>query len=347
MERAKAAVQPLYHSIIEGEVREAAFAKAAPEVKAAFLRCTMDVFPGGTGTGYMRRMLQTSVYVLMGLVAFVLLIACANVANLQLARATARGKEMAIRLAMGASRWRIVRQLLVESVMVALLAGGAGLLVGHWVLSGLLSLRPSEVSMLTIRADIDPRVLAFNFAVATLVGILFGLAPALQATRPDVAGTLKDQATAVAGGTHARFRKALLVVQVSLSLVLLIGAGLFVNSLRNLRQLNPGFESRNLLMFGVNPGNAGYDMPRLQEFYRRLDEKLAALPGVVSAGHANMAIVSGDEWDSTITVEGPRPQRQQPRLGLHEPHLAGLLPHARRAHGGRTRVSLERRRSQG
>ena len=303
-ESAKAAVQPLYHAIIEGEVREAAFARAATESKEAFLRSTMDVFPGGTGTGYLRLQLATPVYVLMGLVAFVLLIACANVANLQLARATARGKELAIRLAMGASRWRIVRQLLVESVVVALLAGAAGLLMGRWVLSGLLSLRPPDTSSLTIRAAIDPRMLAFNFGMAALVGVLFGLAPALQATRPDMAGTLKDQATAVAGGAHARFRKALLVVQVSLSLVLLIGAGLFVNSLRNLRKLHPGFQAENLLMFGVDPTSAGYDVARVKEFYRRLDERLAALPGVLSVGEASMALVGGDEWDSIITVEG-------------------------------------------
>jgi predicted permease len=309
LEQAKAAVQPLFHQIIEGEVKEAAFAKASQDDKDKFLRSYMDVFPGGTGTSWLRRQLTTPVYVLMGLTAFVLLIACANLANLQLARASARHKEIAVRLSLGANRFQIVRQLLVESVVISLTAGIAGLLVGRWVLHGLIAMRASDTSRLTITADIDPRILLFNFGVAALVGILFGLAPAWQATRPDLASTLKDEAAAVAGGTHARFRKVLLVAQVTLSLVLLIGAGLFVNSLMNLRTLDPGFRAQNLLMFGIDPSSAGYKPEGIRDLYRRLHDRLSALPGVTVTGHANMAVVSGNEWDSSITIEGADPSQ--------------------------------------
>ena len=302
--QANAAVQPLFHQIIEGEVKEPAFGRASQETKDRFLKSSMEVFPGGAGASYLRRMLAAPTYVLMALVAFVLLIACANLANLQLARATARGKEIAVRLSLGATRFQIVRQLLAECLVLSLTAGIAGLLIGRWVLQGLLTLRPAETSQLTITAGIDPRILLFNFGVATLVGVLFGLAPAWQATRPDLATTLKDQAASVVGGAHARFRKVLLVVQVTLSLVLLIGAGLFVNSLMNLRNLNPGFRAENLLMFGIDPNSAGYTPERLRDFYRRLHERLAALPGVTATGHANMPVVSGNEWDSSITPEG-------------------------------------------
>jgi len=305
--QAKAAVQPLFHQILDGEVKEEAFAHADKETIDRFLKSNMDVFPGGTGTSFMRRELTTPVYVLMGLVAFVLLIACANLANLQLARATARGKEIAVRLSLGASRLQIMRQLLVESVALSVTAGVAGLLVGRWLLSVLISMRQSETSKLTITTDIDPRVLLFNFGVAAFVGILFGLAPAWQSTRPDLATTLKDQATSVVGGTHARFRKGLLVAQVTLSLILLVGAGLFVNSLMNLRTLDPGFRASNLLMFGIEPSSAGYKPEGVRDIYRRLHERLAALPGVTATGHANMAVVSGDEWDSSITPEGHDP----------------------------------------
>ena len=307
VEQAKAAVQPLFHQIIEGEVKEAAFSRAGQEIKDRFLKSTMDVFPGGTGTSFLRNELTKPVYVLLGLVAFVLLIACANLANLQLARATARGKEIAVRLSLGASRFQIIRQLLVESTLLSLSAGAVGLLVGRWLLQMLLSMRASEISHLTITPEIDPRVLLFNFAVAALVGILFGLAPAWQSTRPDLATTLKDQAAAVAGGTHARFRKGLLVAQVTLSLVLLIGAGLFVNSLMNLRKLDPGFRSDNLLMFGLDPTKGGYKPEGVRDLYHRLHDRLAALPGVVATSHSNMPIVSGDEWDNSLTVEGHDP----------------------------------------
>jgi predicted permease len=309
VEQAKASVQPVFHQILDGEVKEEAFAKASKETIARFLKSEMDVIPGGTGSSHVRQQLAAPASVMMGLTVFVLLIACANLANLQLARATARGREIAVRLALGATRLQVARQLLVESLALSCAAGVAGLLIGRWVLQALLSMRESDVSQLTIQATIDARILLFNFGAAAAVGVLFGLAPAWQAARADVSKRLRDEATAAAGGAHARFRKGLLVGQVTLSLMLLIGAGLFVNSLMNLRRLDPGFRAENLMMFGVDPTSGGYSKERTRDFYKRLTERLKALPGVTAASHANMAVVSGDEWDSSITIEGSDPSQ--------------------------------------
>jgi predicted permease len=302
--KAQAAAEPLYRQIIEDEVKQKEFAKADQESKDNFLKSRMTVFPGGTGTSYLRREFGTALWMLMALVGMVLLIACANVANLQLARATARQKEVAVRLSVGARRSQIVRQLLVESLLLSVAAGLLGLAIGRISTSVLLSLLLTNDTQLNITSKLDPRVLVFTFLISVLTGVLFGLAPALQSTRPDLASTLKDQAGAVVGGTHSAFRKALVAVQVTLSLVLLAGAGLFVNSLHNLRTLNPGFRATRLMMFGINPQANGYSIDRMKSFYRQVDEQIATLPGVETVSSGNMAIVSGDEWDSSVTIEG-------------------------------------------
>ncbi|MBI3209544.1 MAG: ABC transporter permease [Candidatus Solibacter usitatus] len=309
VESAQASLAPLYKQIIESEVREKAFAKADKESRDQFLRSTMSVFPGGTGTSFLRREFGQALSILMALTGVVLLIACANVANLQLARATGRQKEIAVRLAMGAGRWRIARQLLVESTLLSACAGLLGLVLGKIAVTALLAMFNTGDSDINITPALDPRVLLFNFGVAVLTGVLFGLAPALQATRPNLASTLKDQAGAVVGGAHSAFRKSLVTAQVSLSLVLLIVAALFVASLHNLRTVNPGFRTERLLMFGVNPQTNGYTVQRGNDFYKQLYERLAALPGVESVSSANMPLVSGDEWDSSLTIEGHDPSQ--------------------------------------
>ena len=170
---------------------------------------------------------------------------------------------------------------------------------------------PSEAH-LTIAPALDLRVFLFTLAISVFVGVLFGLTPALQSTKPQLAGTLKDQAGSVVGGTHAVFRKTLVALQVTLSLLLLIGAGLFVNSLHNLQTLNPGFRTSHLIVFGVDPEANGYKVEPLRALYRRLFENLETVPGVEAASYGNVPIVSGDDWDSSITVEG-----QDPSQGSH------------------------------
>jgi predicted permease len=306
--QAKASLQPLFHSILEMEVREKEFAHAGAYTKQQFLRSTMNVLPGARGRLGLRRQAESPLWVLMAMVGLVLLIACANVANLLMARATGRQKEIAVRLAMGASRLRLMRQLMVESLLLALAGGAAGLLVAAWTDSLLLRLMPTGNSALELSTTPDSRILIFALSVSCLTGIVFGLAPALQSTRPDLASTLKESAGTVVGGGHMRLRKALVVAQIFLSLLLLIGAGLFIRSLRNLKTLDPGFRTHNVVAFSIDPRLNGYTKERAHLYYRELLDKLRGTPGVESASFAIVRVLDNDDWESTIAVDGYEPK---------------------------------------
>jgi putative ABC transport system permease protein len=306
-QQAQASLQPFFHSMLEMEVKEAAFHNASPEVREKFLKSIIQVLPGSQGRSYLRKQLSTPLWVLMAITAGVLLIACANVASLLVARATSRQKEIAIRLAMGAGRARIIKQLLVESLLLSFIGGTLGVVLAIWSNRVLFAFLPTDAFAIKISTSPDLRVLLFTFSVAVATGLLFGLVPALQSTKPDVAPTLKDQVGGiVSGGSQVRLRKALVAAQVTLSLLLLVGAGLFIRSLRNLRDLGPGFATGNLVAFNVDPGLNGYDTPKAKVFYRRLTDEIHAIPGVHSAGLAAIRILEDDEWDSWITVEGYR-----------------------------------------
>ena len=236
-----------------------------------------------SGVSDLRKQVTTPLVVLMGMVGLVLLIACANVANLLMARATARQKEVAIRLSLGASRGRLVRQLLVESVVLSLLGAAAGALLATWTGELLLRALPFENASRVLHSEPDLRVGLFTLVVSVVTGIVFGLAPALQLTRPGVAGTLKDESASVIGGAGGRLRRGLVVAQVALSLLLLVGAGLFARSLYNLRALDPGFQAERLVVFSLDPALSGYDEARVQSFAQRLQEELRGVPGVANA----------------------------------------------------------------
>ena len=304
MLQAKAALQPFFHQMLEMEVQEQAFAKAPPEVKQRFLTMWIDLLPASKGDSDLRRQFSSALLVLTAVVGLVLLIACANVANLLIARATARQKEIAVRLALGASRLRIVSQLLIESLALALAGGLAGLALAVWMDQALLDFLPTGDNPLTISTTPDWRILSFNLGISLLTGMIFGLIPALQSTRPQLAETLKDQVGSIAGGTSVGLRKALVTGQVTLSLLLLIGAGLFIRSLKNLKDLDPGFRTTNLVEFAIDPTRNGYKPERSLDFYRQLRESLDALPGVESSALAVMPILAGDEWDNSIAIEG-------------------------------------------
>jgi predicted permease len=322
MQQAKASLQPFFHQLLEMEVREKGFSKADPETRRRFLNMFADLLPAGNGESGLRHQFSSALIVLMSIVGLVLLIACANVANLLIARATARQKEIAVRLALGASRSRIIRQLLVESVTLALIGGAAGVLLAIWMDRALLNFLPTGDSPLTISTTPDWRILAFTLAISLGTGVIFGLVPALQSTRPQLAGTLKDQVGSIAGGTSVKLRKALVAAQVTLSLLLLIGAGLFIRSLRNLRDLDPGFRTANLLEFAVDPTLNGYPPERSLDFYRQLREGLDGMPGVESAGFAVVPILAGDEWDSSVAVEGFRNKPAE----APDPHMNFISP---------------------
>ena len=322
IKQAKASLQPFFHQILQIEVKEKAFAKASPYMKQAFLKMSMDVLPASNGRSYLRQRFSKPLLVLMATVALVLLIACANVANLLLARATSRQKEIAVRLALGSGRGRIVSQLLVESLILSLAGGLAGLGLAFWTDHALIHFLPPSATPLTISAVPDWRVLGFNLGLSALTGIIFGLVPALQSTRPDLINTLKDQAGAVVGGTSTALRKLLVVAQIALSLLLLIGAGLFIRSLQKLKDLDPGFRTSNLLAFKVNPTLNGYETERTKAFYDRLKENLESLPGVEHAALAVMAVMEGDEWDQWVTIDSYSPKTGE----LPDPHMNFLSP---------------------
>jgi predicted permease len=322
-EQAQASIQPFFKGVLEMEVKEAAFRNASPETRAAFVKNVLEVLPGGQGRSYLRHQLETPVLLLLALTAGVLLIACANVANLLIARAAARDKEMAVRLALGAGRARIVRLLLVESLLLAALGAVVGTALAFVTNRLVFGLLPSDASSLKLSAAPDHRVLFFTAVVAAVTAIVFGLVPALQATRPALAATLKDEAGSVAGGVRqARFRRGLVSVQVALSLLLLVGAGLFVRSLMNLRGLGPGFPTERLLAFNVDPSLNSYKPDASKAFYRQLADDLRALPGVSAVGLASVGIMQDNEWDSSVTVEGQTgkgPQEGEPYMNSISP----------------------------
>ncbi|HKV26049.1 MAG TPA: ABC transporter permease [Candidatus Acidoferrum sp.] len=309
-EKAQASLQPFMHSMLEMEVKQAAFAHASAYDREQFLKCWIQLLPGSQGRSYLRQSLSTPLWVLMATTGLVLLIACANLANLLLVRGSGRKKEIAIRLAMGASRGQIISQLLVESLFLSFIGALAGLALAYWGDKALMAVYlPSDSAGLRITTSPDLRILLFTFVVTILTGVLFGLVPALQTTKPNVAITLKDEAAAVVGGGHAGLRKSLVVAQVTLSLLLLIGAGLFVRSLGNLRDLGPGFPAQKLIGFQMDPSLSGYSVERMKVFYPQLSAALAALPGVQSVGIASNRILEDNEWDSSMTVEGYNPDK--------------------------------------
>ncbi len=330
MKQAKASLQPFMHAMLEDEVKQAAFAHASTYDREQFLKCYIDLLPGSQGRSYFRRELSTPLWVLMAITGMVLLIACANMANLLLARASGRQKEIAVRLAVGASRGKIVRQLLVETLFLSSLGGLAGLALAYVADKALMAIYlPADSSGLSISAAPDLRILLFTLAVTIATGIAFGLVPALRTTRPDIARTLKDQAGAVLGGGHGGLRRSLVVAQVSLSLLLLIGAGLFLRTLRNLSNLGPGFPVERLIGFTIDPSLNGYSTERMKTFYQQLTDSLKNIPGVQSVGLAGVRILEDNEWDSSMTVEGYNPanpdDRAEPYMNMISPNYFATL----------------------
>ena len=228
-------------------------------------------------------------WILLGAVSLVLLIACANVANLQLTRAAARQKEMAIRMAVGGGSWRLIRQLLTEGVVLALMGGLGGLLLAIWGLDAMRTLLPEGMIPRADEISLDWRVLAFCLAVSLLTGIVFGLAPALQMLRVDVNRALKEGASKIgAGSARGRLRSVLVVIEVALALALTVGAGLLLRTFANLRSVEPGFETRNLLSFQISPRAKNYDtVAKINDLYLRGLERFRVLPGVEAVAVTN------------------------------------------------------------
>jgi len=306
VESAGAPVQALFMQVRQHEMTLPAAKDWSEYARTQFMKGKIVVTKADVGYSPLRNDFSTALVVLMWMVGLVLLIACANVANLLIARAFARQKEIAVRLSLGSSRGRLVRQLLIESLTLSVAGGILGLGVAYLLTHALIRLVPQPSGQpLLITASPDARILGFTVALTLVTGVVFGLLPALRASRPDPWVTLKGSMSSIAGSGGSLFlRKGLVTAQVALSFLLLFGAGLFVRSLQNLKTTDTGVVLDNLISFQLAPALSGYDDARAQVFYTTLIERLRAVPGVSGVGLASVPILSGDEWDSSMSVEG-------------------------------------------
>ncbi len=259
---------------------------------------------GRRGQSSLLHSAQTPLTMLLTITGIVLLIACANIANLLLARAANRTMEMAVRLSLGATRRQLIRQVLTESVLLAAFGGLASIVVAHWTLIGITTLLPARaVTGLDFKLSIA--AIWFTAAVSLATGILFGIVPALQSTRPDLVTELRNNSGKLAGGRGAaRFRTSLVTAQIALSMALLIAAGLFIESLRNISRVDLGIDIENVTTFGISPGRNAYDSARAVQLYERVEEELAALPGVRGVTSASVPLLDNSNWGQNVSVEG-------------------------------------------
>ena len=302
-EQALASANVVYAQLVQEDL--AHIQAPSESFKQRYIKKSLVLLPGGRGISGLRDQSGTPLVVLMGMVGLVLLIACANVASLLLTRASSRQKEIAVRLALGASRSRLIRLQLVESVALSIAGGLVGLQLAYWVGEALILALPFQDATRTLSAAPDWRIGLFTLAVSVLTGVGFGLVPALRASQTALAPALKSEATSVVGGAgHFMLRKGLVVAQVALSLLLLVGAGLFTRSLMNLRALDPGFKAERLFAFTVDPSLSGQDFPQRVSTHQRIETELSGEPGVTSVGAAEVALLTNSNSSSTVRVDG-------------------------------------------
>jgi len=309
-QRADAVLLPLFRSLLRDELPQMKDLKEDDRKK--ILAKPLKTQSASQGLNVLRAQWETPLVVLAVMVGLVLLIACANVANLLIARATARQREIAIRLAVGATRWQLVRQLMVESGILALAGGLLGLFLSENLAEGLLALLPADAAGGWLAPQLDIRLLGYSIALSLLTGLLFGLAPALQAMRYGVASALKEQTGGMsASGSQSRARQGLMVAQICISLLLLIGAGLFTRSLVNLVRSDPGMRTEHLITFAIDPSLSGYKSERRLALFRELRERLGGLPGVKSAASAYLIPLAGWGWGSGVKAPETRNAGQE------------------------------------
>ena len=322
MAQAQAALAPRFHQWVA--------ATATTDGERAKLPALM-LNPGAAGLGSLRRQYSKPLYVLLTMVGLILAIACANIANLLLARAAARRREMAVRLSLGAGRFRVVRQLLTESVMLASLGGALGVLFAIWGVRSLTLLLSNGQENFTLHAELNWNVLGVTAALSVVCGLLFGLAPAIQSTRPDVMPALKNGR---GGGPRRRAQHVLVVAQIAISFLILVAAGLFVRTLNNLHSVQLGYARENILLFSLNARQAGHRDPEIATFYADLRKRFESIPGVSSATLSQSSIINagfvgpairGPMKIGAVTIEDARVLAAGPRFltTMQIPILAG------------------------
>jgi predicted permease len=303
LEAAHSEVNALYGGIIN-EVEAPLQEGMSDETMARFRAKEVGVVPGPRGQSYMNREARTPLTLLLSVTGIVLLITCANIANLLLARGAHRSQEMAIRGSLGAGRGQLLAQLLTESLLLAALGGGASLLVASWTLGLVGSFMPPEAAG-TIALQLRPSVILFTGLLALGTGFLFGLYPALHSTRPDLVTALKDSSGQPSGArSAARFRTSLVTVQIALSMALLVGAGLFAKSLLKVSRIDLGMDTHNVVAFGISPELNGYEPERSKALFIQAEEELSAVPGVTGVTAAMIPVLSGSNWGTDVRVAG-------------------------------------------
>lgn len=311
---AQASVNVLYQQIRQGEAQQLPATVTAFD-REEFLAQRIGLLPGDQGLRYLQTELRTSLLLLFGATCAVLLILCANLANLMMARATVRAQETAVRLALGAGRLRLLRQWLTEGVVLAAIGGAVGVVMALWIKAGLMAFIPADYQV-NLKANFDWRLYAFIVGVALLLGLAFSLAPAIQAARQVFTPSLRlESRSFTSAGKLLSLRSGLVLVQVALSLPLLVSAGLLLKTLQNLRALDTGFGKENVLLASVNPALNGYAKERSTAFYDELLAKTRALPGVKFASLASDSPISGG-WDQNgVVVEGYTPREGERMTG--------------------------------
>jgi predicted permease len=301
--QAAAALQPTYHALLENDLP--LNTRLTEQEKKQFVTKQIVLRDGARGRPLLENDTGRQLKTLMGMVALVLLITCANVAGLLTARGAARQKEISVRLSVGASRWRLIRQLLIESCLLSSIGALLGLFLASWLSRAMVHFASANDIATGLSESLNLPVLLFSAALALLSGLFFGVAPAINSTRVPLASTLKEQAGALSLGlTHARIRKTLVIFQVALTLLLVSSSWGFVRSLYNLKHVDLGFPSDHILQFAIAPQLNGYDNARSLGLFHQLEERLRALPGVVSLSAAEVPLISGDDRGSDIIVEG-------------------------------------------
>jgi len=305
IEQASRSINPTYHAImndVEAPLQKGMSARTEAQFRAAVIKLS----DGRKGQSSVIKDSRTPVTLLFAITAIVLLIACANIANLLLARAANRTMEMAVRLSLGATRRQLIAQVLTESVLLAALGGVASVIIAHWTLVGISALLSNEAAR-AYEFHLSAPVFVFTAIVSLATGLLFGLAPALSNTRPDLVTELRNNSGKLSGGRGAaRFRTSLVTVQIALSMALLISAGLFIKSLQNISRLDLGIHIDNVVQFGISPARSGYDSTRTAALYDRIEQALAALPGVKGVTSSTVPLLAGTNRGRGVSVQGFR-----------------------------------------
>jgi predicted permease len=298
--QAQAGLQPWFKAMLDEDTRRAGFPRVTAERRQQFLASTLVITSAPQGHSLLRRRLAQPLWVLLTATAFLLGLACLNVAGLFVARGSAREREISTRLALGASRGRIGRQLLADSVLLAFTGGTLGVVLAPLALQALIAFLPRDAAANALHSTIDSRLLLFTFLVSMVAGVLSGFAPALQAGRASFIAALRERGGAATG---VRLRKAIVTIQIAFTLVLVTGGALFVRTLSGLMAKGPGFQTSSLVSFGLDPRLNGYSQKETDQLIRRIHDELRASPGTQSAAVAVTQLLTGGSWSNPMTIQ--------------------------------------------